>query len=80
MSSVSPRRAIFAKLSPRLAGGDAEGRGGSEITIATAPGYLVAQSQTPLSLCDISSASGGDAGTGLSQGSPYADTLEDPGP
>ncbi len=47
LASVSPRREIFAKLSPRFAGGDAEGRGGSGITIATAPNYLVEQSQTP---------------------------------
>ena len=55
-SSVFPRRGTFMKLSPRSAGGDAEGRGGSDITSTTALSYLVSRARPPLSLRDISPA------------------------
>ena len=42
-----PAAETFAKLSPRRAGGDAEGRGGSCLTTATASRCLVEQNQTP---------------------------------
>ena len=74
MSSVSPRRELFAKLSPRLARGDAEGRGRSDFTTATAPSDLDEQDHTPSVAPASPPQGGGEAGAVLLQRSRQAGT------